>query len=241
MNRGSIRTNAVNLDNGQDMVIDVEVLPNKGTNVDQTKHICSIRLDWNAAVQRIIEEERLRQWFCSSRIVDRLERWPNLLGHLMVPVTHRDGNVLVIHISKVRIFIVDDECLSIAVRIAVVDMAVIPICPVLIDREVVGEVVAGWYGALRDHRRTVHLVGAVLIHAMEVDAGILVAQAVVHVDDKLVAFVDFDDWERPLIVDANDLPLGQAIRVCSHPCEIEVVGDCLCRAGYEQGCNRCEE
>lgn len=69
---------------------------------------------------------------------------------------------------------------------------------------------------------------------MEMDTGILVSEAIVHVHDKLITFVDLDDGQWPSIVETNDFPLLQAIRVGHNPCEVEVVCYNCCPAYCEQ-------
>ena len=119
----------------------------------------------------------------------------------------------------------DDQRLSITIRIAPVGMAVVPVRAVLVDREVVGKRLPWKDGTLGDHRRAVHVVRTILVQAMPVDRGVLVAQSIVHVHDQTVPFVNLDDGQRPLSIDANDLAIVQSIWVCSGPCHVPVVSD----------------
>ena len=45
-----------------------------------------------------------------------------------------------------------------------------------------------------------------------------------HVHYEAVALVDLDDGQGPLIVDADDLAIGQAVWVGGHPGDVPVIG-----------------
>jgi hypothetical protein len=79
--------------------------------------------------------------------------------------------------------------------------------------------------ALGDADGAVHVGGPILEEAVEVDAGALVAEAVVDVDDHLVALVGVERGQRPLAVDADDGAVVAAIGVAVHPRHVEVVCD----------------
>ena len=119
----------------------------------------------------------------------------------------------------------DDQRLSITIRIAPVGMAVVPVRAVLVHGEVVGKRLPWEDGTLGGHRRAVHVVRAVLVQAMPVDRGVLVAQSIVHVHDQTISLLNLDNRQRPLSIDANDLAIVQAIWVRSGPCHVPVVSD----------------
>lgn len=104
-------------------------------------------------------------------------------------------------------------------------MTVIPIRAGLIDFELVFEALSWRNGALGDSGRPVHLRGAILIEAVEVQRGRLVAQRVQDVHDDGVADVGCDVWNRPLSVDANCRAVKGTIWVGGDPANLKVVGD----------------
>lgn len=148
----------------------------------------------------------------------------------MVPVTNGHDKLLVVLIVEIGVIIVDDQGLPIAIRIAEIGIAVVPVGPVLIDSEVVHEVGPRRNWALGKHRRPIHFVGPILEHAMEVDRGTLVTKPIVYIDDQLIAFIDLDDRQWPLTVNANDFFLCQSVRVTRDPGDIEIIRDRLCCA-----------
>ncbi len=59
--------------------------------------------------------------------------------------------------------------------------------------------------------------------------GTLVSELIQHINDNTVSHSGSDVWDRPLAVNANDRSREQAVRIGSHPCDVEVVydGGCL--------------
>lgn len=70
-------------------------------------------------------------------------------------------------------------------------------------REVVCDGSASGDVALGHHSRSIHEICSILIHSMPVDGSRLVPQLICHLCDDSIAFCDVDDWERPLVVDAD--------------------------------------
>jgi hypothetical protein len=89
----------------------------------------------------------------------------------------------------------------------------------------VGHGLAGGDRALGNADGAVHVGGAILENAMEVDAGALVAETVVDVDNHLVALGRVESGNGPLAVDADDGAVLAAIGVAVHPRHVEVIGD----------------
>lgn len=81
---------------------------------------------------------------------------------------------------------------------------------------------------LRRADNAVHLRCAILIQTVEMERSGLVAELVVHIDDNLVAHIDSDLRDRPLVVDANDRSVEGTIRVSGDPSDVEVIGDRVC-------------
>ena len=100
--------------------------------------------------------------------------------------------------------------------------------------EVVGHGVARRNGALGDLEGAVHLVGAILEEAVEVQRGGLIAEIVVDVDNDGVVDVGVDGRDGPLAVDANGLALKGAVWVGRDPSDGKVVGDDGSLGGLEQ-------
>ena len=67
--------------------------------------------------------------------------------------------------------------------------------------------------------------GAILEQAVKVQRCRNVSQAIVHIDNYIVAFGHTDRRNRPLIVDSNDGPFEIPIRVPFRPSDIEIVCD----------------
>lgn len=59
---------------------------------------------------------------------------------------------------------------------------------------------------------------------MEMERGSRIPQSILDVHDDGIANVCLDDWQRPRIVDSDCVALEKAVRVCSHPGDVEVVG-----------------
>lgn len=64
------------------------------------------------------------------------------------------------------------------------------------------------------------------VNSMKVEAGTLIDQLVVDVDNDIVALGDDHWWRRPLIVDANDLAFVPEVRISSGPGDVPVEGYC---------------
>lgn len=57
-------------------------------------------------------------------------------------------------------------------------------------------------------------------------SGGLISQLIVDIDDDLIADSRCHYWQWPLIVDADGWSFEDAIRVCSDPGDVEIVGAC---------------
>ncbi len=80
-------------------------------------------------------------------------------------------------------------------------------------------------------------------HAVKMDRSVLVPKSIVHVDYQLIAFVDFDHWQRPFSIHTNNFSLLQPIWIGGDPSYIKVVSDGLSSAvagkAHEQQCPKC--
>ena len=226
---GRLRVHAIDLHDGEVVVFNVKVLCHKCSNVEKPQQVCRVRLDRNTYVQRVVEQEGVGNRLRTGRVVQRQEIRRDVLDQLVVPVAYGHDYLLVVLILEIRVGVVDEEGLAIAIWVAEIGVAVVPVRPVLRHREVVGEVRSRRNWTLGNHVRPVHVVGSDLVHAVKMDGGISV-QPVVHVDHQLVALLHLDDGQRPPTVYAHDLPLRVAIGVAGDPTHVEIVRDCLRRA-----------
>lgn len=101
--------------------------------------------------------------------------------------------------------------------------------------EVIGESVPRSDGALGETGWAIHRVGPVLEQAMKVHARRFVDQAILQVDNNAFSDLGFDGRKRPLIVDADDRPRLQAIRVAVDPGQFPIVRDSKHACGLSQG------
>ena len=76
---------------------------------------------------------------------------------------------------------------------------------------------------LRALCNAVHVTCTVLIQSMEMDGGRLISKTILHVDDESVANINFDAWNWPLPIDANNRSRMLAIWVPCDPADIKVV------------------
>lgn len=63
---------------------------------------------------------------------------------------------------------------------------------------------------------------------MKMNGRRLVTKAIVHVDNKPIALIHFDNWQGPLAVDPNNFTGMEAVGVGCHPSHIEIISDCFC-------------
>lgn len=84
---------------------------------------------------------------------------------------------------------------------------------------------------MRNLSRAIHFRCTIHEQAMEMKSGGLISQLIVDIDDDLIADSRRHYWQRPLIVDADGWSLEGAIRVCSDPGDVEIVGAC-CRCCF---------
>jgi len=115
----------------------------------------------------------------------------------VIPIADGENVLYVVHVIEISVRIMDNQSLPVAIRVAEIGMAMVPVSPVLIDGKIVREAGSRWDGTLGDHAGAVHVVCAVLEHAMEVYAGTFVAEAVIHVDHQTISFVDLDFRKWP--------------------------------------------
>lgn len=129
-------------------------------------------------------------------------------------------------------------------------ISLLPIGSGLLDGKVVRKARAWRDATLCDTNRAIHLVGAVLEKAMEMDAGTLISELlyismidkassmqcnmtylVAHISDNSVAFCEVEQRKWPLTVDTHDGTLSHSIRVGSNPSDIPIKCD-GCRARH---------
>ena len=60
---------------------------------------------------------------------------------------------------------------------------------------------------------------------MKVQTRAFVAELIEYIDHDAVSHSRSDVRYRPLAIDAYDGPIEKAIRVCGHPCDVEIVCD----------------
>ena len=86
--------------------------------------------------------------------------------------------------------------------------------------------------------RSIHRCGSILVDPMEMQAGGLVAQLVLNIDNKPITFDDIDMRNRPLVVDAYDRARERIIGISCNPCYVEIVCDSRrlheCAAGSDR-------
>ena len=58
---------------------------------------------------------------------------------------------------------------------------------------------------------------AVHVKTVKMKRGWLVAEIIDGIDDDLVAHIRFNNWERPLPIDADGWSVEHAIGICCHP------------------------
>lgn len=80
--------------------------------------------------------------------------------------------------------------------------------------------------ALGDPSRAIHVIRAVHVDTMEMQAGTLGLELVVDVDDDTVALGDVDGGGRPLAIDADGVATMSCIRIGRDPGHVEIIGNC---------------
>lgn len=194
----------VDFDNGHIVIFEPEKDGTKGTNIHEMEKISGIWLNRDGDVEAFVEDEILRDGFCTSGVINGQELWVEDVHNIVVPIGDSEGEFFINLVGKVGIFVVDDERGSLAVRILARSVGVIPVGTVLVSHKVIGHVCAWRNGALIDKVGAIHGVCTVLIEAVEMDGSVSVAESVVEVDDNAVTFVDIDAGQRPFAVDADD-------------------------------------
>ncbi|ANB12410.1 hypothetical protein AWJ20_663 [Sugiyamaella lignohabitans] len=240
ISRSGFSVNTINLDNSHVVALNVKVLSNKSTNVDDSQHISGIGLNRDLGVLSIIEQKRVGNRLGSRRIIQRQETRVDALNSLMVPI--RQGNKDIFIIVKGESLIMNNKSLTVTIGILRIDVRVVPVSTVLIHSEVISDVSTRSNRTLSDHDRTVHLSTSVLEDTVEMDRGITIRQSIVHIHDNTVTLVNFNDRQWPLAIDTNHLTFMKTIGVGIDPCNVEIIGaDCCANRRNKQRQTCCQQ
>lgn len=77
---------------------------------------------------------------------------------------------------------------------------------------------------MRYQRRSVHVVGAILEEAVEMYAGRLVSECIVHICNHAIPLGEIEEGKRPLAIDTRDEPFILTVRVGKRPSDVPIVG-----------------
>lgn len=164
-----VGVDAVDFDDAHGVVFYVDVLGDEGADVDETEEVGFSCFHGDFGVEGVVEEEGVRDGLSAGGVVDGDEGRGDGLGQFVVPVCHGDGEVLVVLVGEVGGVVVHDEGLAVAIWVAVVGVAVVPVRAVLVDGEVVRDGAARRHRTLSQHGWAVHFRGVGLVHAVKVD------------------------------------------------------------------------
>lgn len=84
---------------------------------------------------------------------------------------------------------------------------------------------------LGDHYGSIHMIGTILVDAVEVQAGGLVPEGILYIDDNAIALGGYNGGDGPLPVDPYDRPCLETIWVGIDPGYIEIISYGLGQSG----------
>lgn len=130
---GRLRVHAVDLDDGDVVAFEPDVLGSKGTHVDHAEEVRLPRLHWHLEVPRVVEESIVGDGFGATRI-SLVDESGQEIGHLaMVPIRDGQDKLFVVLILEGVIWVVDNDRSPEAIGVLPPNMTMIPVGARLVD------------------------------------------------------------------------------------------------------------